>query len=71
MTQTPIRQIRERAGRRVENWACFYLWLKGYKIIAKRYKTAKGEIDIIAKHKNTLIMTEVKQRQTIEQARAR
>ena len=39
-----------------------FLWIKGYKILARRYKTYCGEIDIIAKKHKTLIAVEVKAR---------
>ena len=35
---------------------------KGYKIIDKNYYTRYGEIDLIAKNKNSIIFVEVKQR---------
>jgi len=43
-----------------EKLAMIYLFLKGYKILAWRYKTPFGEIDIIAKKNNFLIFIEVK-----------
>lgn len=39
-----------------------YLRIKGYKILARRYKTYFGEIDIIAKKRDNLIAFEVKAR---------
>ncbi len=42
--------------------AIVFLVIKGYKIIARRYKTKVGEIDIIASKKDLLIMIEVKSR---------
>ncbi|GHF15607.1 hypothetical protein GCM10017044_07230 [Kordiimonas sediminis] len=38
--------------------------MKGYKILARRYKTPVGEIDLIVKRKNTVIAVEVKARKT-------
>ena len=43
-----------------EKFAIFFLFIKGYKILAWRYKTPFGEIDIIAKKNNFLIFIEVK-----------
>ena len=45
--------------------ASIFLRLKGYKILKRRYKTFVGEIDIIAKKKNSLIVVEVKARKNI------
>jgi len=39
-----------------------FLKKKGYRIIARNYKTRIGEIDIIAKDGNTLVSIEVKTR---------
>jgi putative endonuclease len=40
----------------------FQLYLRGYRILARRYKTKLGEIDIIAKKNKNLIAFEVKAR---------
>lgn len=45
--------------------AIIFLRLKGYKILARRYKTFLGEIDIIAAKKQCLIAVEVKARKNI------
>lgn len=42
--------------------AAAYLRLRGYKILARRYKTKSGEIDIVASRGQWLIFAEVKQR---------
>jgi len=39
-----------------------YFFLKGYRIVAWRYKTPMGEIDIIAKKRNIVVFVEVKLR---------
>lgn len=62
------RQAREQAGRRAETLALWYLRAKGYKILARRFKTYHGEIDIIAQRKKTLAIIEVKQRQSLAAA---
>ena len=51
-----------KAGYAAEYIARMFLRLKGYKIIAKNYKTGVGEIDIIAKKKNCIAFVEVKYR---------
>ena len=45
-----------------EKYVMIFLWLKGYKILAHRYKSNFGEIDIIAKKNNFIIFIEVKAR---------
>lgn len=45
-----------------EKEACSYLKKKGYKIIEQNYRSAFGEIDIIAKYKDKIIFVEVKKR---------
>jgi len=52
--------------------ARMYLRFHGYRILKSRYITGKNtnraEIDIIAKHKNTIVFVEVKARQNITAA---
>lgn len=47
-------------------WAEFvagvYLRLKGYAVLQQRYKTAFGEIDILARKQNCVVAVEVKAR---------
>jgi putative endonuclease len=45
--------------------ALFYIMMKGYLPLKWRYKTKHGEIDLIAKQKNTLVFIEVKTRPTL------
>ena len=54
-------------GRVAEYIAAIFLWLKGYRVLAMRHKNKKGEIDILAKHGNTLIVVEVKARKNFSQ----
>ena len=51
-------------GQRGEALAAWYLRLKLYRIIASRYKTAVGEIDLVAERFGTLVFVEVKARRT-------
>ena len=62
------RQAREKAGRRAETLASWYLRLKGYAILGRRIKTRAGEIDILARRGQTLVVTEVKARPDISAA---
>ena len=49
-------------GKKSETEAVKHLKKLGYKIIEKNYKTKIGEIDIIARDKDTLVFIEVKAR---------
>lgn len=65
---TSARQHAEKTGRRAETFASFYLALSGFHILERRYKTRSGEIDLIAKRKDTIIFVEVKARPTVDLA---
>jgi putative endonuclease len=43
-----------------EYFLMFLLTLRGYKVVARRYKTGLGEIDVIAERKKSLVIFEVK-----------
>ncbi len=45
-----------------EDIACKYLLNKSYQIVDRNFHSRNGEIDIIAKDKNTLVFVEVKTR---------
>lgn len=49
---------------------CWYLRLKGYRIVARRWRTPVGEIDILARRGDTLAIVEVKHRREIDSALA-
>jgi putative endonuclease len=51
-------------GRRSEMLAAWFLRLKGYRILASRFKTPMGEIDLVARHFGTLVFIEVKARRS-------
>jgi putative endonuclease len=48
--------------------AAFYLRLKGYKVLANRFQTPLGEIDLLVRKGKTVVAVEVKSRKTIEEA---
>lgn len=56
------RQARHRRGHASERLAAVSLMLKGYRILARRYKATTGEIDLIACRGRDLVFVEVKQR---------
>lgn len=55
-------------GHRSEWLAALSLRLKGYRIVATRFKTKSGEVDIIARRGKLILMVEVKARDSVEQA---
>ena len=52
----------ERRGRRAETIAAWYLRLKGYGVLARRFRGPIGEIDLVARRWGTVIFVEVKAR---------
>jgi len=49
-------------GKSGEDFAVNYLQKKGYKILARNFRSKFGEIDIVAKEAETLVFVEVKTR---------
>ena len=64
----PGRQIAFRFGVSAESRASAYLIAKGYRIVARRFKTPVGEIDIVARRRGALVFVEVKARETLDGA---
>ena len=58
------RRTAERRGRAAEGLAAWYLRLRGYRILARRFRTAVGEIDIVARRGEVVAFVEVKARPT-------
>lgn len=52
----------EKHGRRGETIAAVYLWLTGWRVLARRVKTRKGEVDIVARRGRMIAFVEVKWR---------
>lgn len=50
------------SGLIAESIAALFLMVKGYRILARRYKTPVGEIDLVARRGKTIIFVEVKAR---------
>ena len=57
-----------RKGHRAETLAAWALRLKGYRILARRYRTPSGEIDLIARRGALIAIVEVKARPTLPAA---
>jgi putative endonuclease len=57
-----------RTGLSAESRATAYLMAKGYRILAKRFRTPYGEIDIVARRRNLLAFVEVKARASLDEA---
>jgi len=55
-------------GISAESRAAAWLIAHGYRILARRWKSSLGEIDIIAVRRHTLIFVEVKARATLDGA---
>ncbi len=53
---------RQALGLEGEDAACAELVRRGYEILARRYRTRAGEIDLVARHGATLVFVEVKTR---------
>lgn len=62
------RQQAEKRGHRAETLALWYLRLKGYRLLARRYKCAAGEVDLIMRRGPTTAFIEVKARTTVDEA---
>jgi putative endonuclease len=56
------RRRAERHGHVSEYVAAFLLLIKGYRILALRYRTRAGEIDLVARKRDLVVFVEVKAR---------
>src|SRR6202000_2827090 len=57
-----------RTGLSAESRAAAYLMAKGYRILAKRFRTRYGEIDLVARRRDLLVFVEVKARASLDDA---
>jgi putative endonuclease len=62
------RKVAFRAGISAESRAAAFLIAKGFRILARRWKSPVGEIDIVAKRRRLLVFVEVKARQDLDAA---
>ena len=65
---SPERVAAFQTGLSAENRAAALLMAKGYRILAKRFRTPHGEIDLVAKRRNLLAFVEVKARASLDEA---
>src|SRR5437763_15665431 len=64
----PERQIAFRTGISAESRAAAFLIAKGFRILARRWRSPVGEIDIVARRRRLLIFVEVKARENLDDA---
>jgi putative endonuclease len=64
----PERQVAFRLGISAESRAAALLIAKGFRILARRFRSPVGEIDIVARRRHLLIFVEVKARERLDDA---
>lgn len=64
----PERVAAFRVGISAESRAAMLLVAKGYRILARRWRSPVGEIDIVARRRHVLIFVEVKARASLDDA---
>ena len=67
-SQKSRRRKADRKGRIAELKATLHLRLKGYRILARRFKTPVGEVDLIARKSDVIVFVEVKARNEVATA---
>jgi putative endonuclease len=67
MASTGSRQVLGKLG---EDLACAELARRGYAILARRYRSRFGEIDIVSERDGTVVFVEVKARRTSRRGEA-
>src|SRR3954454_4041179 len=65
---SPERDAAFRTGLSAESRAAALLMAKGYRILAKRFRTPHGEIDLVARKRNLIAFIEVKARASLDDA---
>jgi putative endonuclease len=67
-TAAPERLAAFRTGLSAESRAAALLMAKGYRILAKRYRTPYGEIDLVVRKRQLVAFVEVKARASLDDA---
>ena len=65
---SPERVAAFRTGLSAESRAAAFLLAKGYRILARRFRTPHGEIDLVAKRRDLVAFIEVKARASLDEA---
>jgi putative endonuclease len=65
---SPARVEAFRTGLSAESRAAAFLIAKGYRILARRFRTPHGEIDLVARRRNLIAFVEVKARANLDDA---
>jgi putative endonuclease len=65
---SPERVAAFQTGLSAESRVAALLMAKGYRILAKRFRTPHGEIDLVAKRRNLIAFIEVKARASLDEA---
>jgi putative endonuclease len=68
LSVSPKRQVAFRTGISAESRAAAFLIAKGFRILARRWKSPVGEIDIVARRRTLLVFVEVKARNDLDDA---
>ena len=66
--KAPARIAAFRTGLSAEARAAAYLMAKGHRILARRFRTRYGEIDLVARRRHLVAFVEVKARATLDDA---
>jgi putative endonuclease len=64
----PERVAAHFTGLSAESRAAAYLVAKGYRIVARRFRSPVGEVDIVARRRGVLVFVEVKARNNLDDA---
>jgi putative endonuclease len=66
----PALADRQSLGKQGEELACRELTRRGYAVLARRYRSRFGEIDIVCRQGRTIVFVEVRARRTARYGRA-
>ena len=65
---SPERVAAFRTGLSAESRAAAWLIAKGYRVLARRFRTPHGEIDLVVRRRNLIAFVEVKARASLDEA---